>query len=229
MLIAKFDGPEEAYGVRNEILEKLNQDFANDNDIEIESVNEIITPNSESGSPRAIELGKSFHADIVLWAWYRPTENPNITIHIENITPHETLPLEESVLLKPVSTLAELESFTFQQQAGQETSALISFLAGFLELQSGHYNAAIERFDDALHNLTASPHLVENRADIYFYRAATHLSIHNHQQAIRDFDEAIQINPQFMEAYLNRGVAFSALGEHQSALQDFEQAVQIDP
>jgi len=134
VLIAAFEGPEEVYGLRNEIIENLTSDFSDDEEIEIVIIDDVIT--LTQGSEYASKLGERYLADVVIWGWYRPTENPNITVHIENLTPKNLLPLKESTTLQPAVTLAELESFTFQQKAGQETSALISFLAGFIDYQS---------------------------------------------------------------------------------------------
>ncbi len=137
ILIAAFEGPEEVYGLRNEIIEKLNANFSGEKNIEIIPVDEIITVTQ--GSVYARQLGEHRLADIVIWGWYRPTENPNITIHIENLTLEKMLPIRKSEILQPAATLAELESFSFQQQAGQETSALISFLAGFINYNIEDY------------------------------------------------------------------------------------------
>jgi tetratricopeptide (TPR) repeat protein len=230
VLITQFDGPEQSYGLRNEILVQLNKDFANHSQVEIESVNEVITPESDSGSPRARKLGKDFQADIVIWGWYRPTENPNITVHIENLTKEQSLPLNENVTLRPMTTLADLGTFSFQQQVGQQTSALISFLAAFIEYSAEDYEAATQRFDTALKNLPALSGLIEQQAEIYFYRGNANYAAHNFKDAIQDYDRAIQLNPQLAVAYYKRGLAYAAgLGEYERAIQDFDQAIQIDP
>lgn len=64
VLITKFDGPEEAFGLLNQIIETLNADFPTEGDVEIETIDEIITP--EKGSARARELGEKIQADIVI-------------------------------------------------------------------------------------------------------------------------------------------------------------------
>ena len=106
IMIAAFEGPEEVYGLRNEIIENLNADFSNDEDVEIVIIDDVIT--LTQGSDYARKLGERYLADIVLWGWYRPTENPNITVHIENLTPEQLYPLEESTTLQPSTTLPEV-------------------------------------------------------------------------------------------------------------------------
>jgi tetratricopeptide (TPR) repeat protein len=209
VLIAAFDGPEEVYGLRNEIIEKLSTDFPKGGEVEIETTDEIITP--ELGSERARELGKDVQADVVIWGWYRPTEKPNITIHIENLSPNQLLPLKESEKLQPATTLSDLESFSFQQQTSQETSALISFLSGFINYNAENYMVAIERFDKSLESFSKTPKLIENQGDIYAYRGNTKYYLNDYQGAIRDYDRTIQINSQFVFAYNNRGVVYCYL------------------
>ena len=148
ILIAAFEGPEEVYGLRNEIIENLNADFSGDEKIEIVIVDDVIT--LTQGTEHARKLGANRLADIVIWGWYRPTENPNITIHIENITPSQLSPLEANTNLHPEVALGDLESFVFQQQAGEEISALISLLIGIVHFDVGEYTIASSRFGDAL-------------------------------------------------------------------------------
>jgi tetratricopeptide (TPR) repeat protein len=56
-------------------------------------------------------------------------------------------------------------------------------------------------------------------------------SIHSgeYQQAINDFNKAIEIYPHFAAAYINRGGAHYKLGNHQQAINDFNKAIEIDP
>jgi tetratricopeptide (TPR) repeat protein len=227
ILIVAFEGPEEVYGLRNEIIENLNVDFSDDQGIEITIVDEVIT--LTRGSDYARRLGKRFLADIVIWGWYRPTENPNITIHIENLTPNQLVPLNESTTLKPSTTLAELESFTFQQQAGQETSALISFLAGFIEYQANKYEDAIFYFDVSLKDFEDRSEIFNKQADVYFYRANSKYSIGKIDLALEDYNSALEINSDRASIYNNRGLAFYKLEQYEYAIQDFDKAIDLNP
>ena len=51
----------------------------------------------------------------------------------------------------------------------------------------------------------------------------------DYQGAVSDFDAALQINPDYAEAYNNRGRAKTALGQYQQAIADYEMALQINP
>lgn len=229
VLIVGFDVPEKVdhYGLRNEIVKNLNANFSEDENIEIISIDEIITVSK--GSEYARQLGEDYLADIVIWGSYLLTENPNIRINIENLSPAQLLPLKESETFQPVTTLSELETVSFQQQAGEETSALISFLAGFIEYQSENYESAIRYFDSSLETLPVLPSLFENRLEIYFCRGTSNSYLGQYERAIQDYNQAIQIRPQLAEAYYNRGLTYYYLGEYEDAIQDYGQAIQINP
>lgn len=48
-------------------------------------------------------------------------------------------------------------------------------------------------------------------------------------RAIADFDQAISLNPEFVQAYLQRGVAHEFKGDYDHAVSDFDRAIQLDP
>jgi tetratricopeptide (TPR) repeat protein len=49
------------------------------------------------------------------------------------------------------------------------------------------------------------------------------------QKAINDYDQAITLNPENTEVFVNRGITYARLGEHQKAIKDFNQAIKLDP
>ena len=226
VLVARFDGPEEVYGLRNEILEKLNTDFANDSDVQVESVSEVITPETDSGSSRARKLGEKLQADVVIWGWYRRTENPNITIHIENLSTTEITIINDSEVYQPESTLADLETFKIQKKLGSETSTLLSFVTGVIKFKSGEYLIAIERFEQVLEKNDVSTFI--NANDIFFYLGSSYYQIGDFPSAIQDYDKAIELNPYDAGSYNNRGVVYQQLEEYERAIQDYDRAIELD-
>lgn len=227
VLIARFDGPEDVYGLRNEIVEKINADFPKGGQVQIETTDEVITP--EKGSQRARELGKSVQADAIIWGWYRPTENPNITIHVENFASNEFVSVESSKTFHPQTSIDELEQFKFQQKAGQQTGALISSLVGVLQYLSGDYSSALSSFNQTLTDpQVLQQSIVLDIPEIYFYRANTQSFLGDSQAAIQDYSMAIKTNPQFQGAYINRGSTYLELQEYSLALEDLTQAIELD-
>ena len=49
------------------------------------------------------------------------------------------------------------------------------------------------------------------------------------EKAIGQYDQAIRLNPQDAEAYINRGNAYAALGQLERAIQDFDEAIRLNP
>jgi tetratricopeptide (TPR) repeat protein len=192
VVIANFEGPEEVYGLRNEIVESLNSAFSQDEEVEIVTVNDVITP--DMGSSYARATGERLMADLVIWGWYRPTENPNITVHIENLSPTEIVTLRESETYEPPATLEQLESFEIQRQLGSETGTLISFLMGTLKYKIQDYESAIERFEQVL--ATNDMTTLVNQYDLYFDLGYSNLELGNYEQAIQSFNKAIELNPK---------------------------------
>ncbi|MGD1701691.1 tetratricopeptide repeat protein [Dapis sp. BLCC M229] len=43
----------------------------------------------------------------------------------------------------------------------------------------------------------------------------------DYEKAIADYDRAIQLDPEFVYAYLNRGLTYNDRGEYEKALADF--------
>src|SRR5208283_2951885 len=50
-----------------------------------------------------------------------------------------------------------------------------------------------------------------------------------YQQAINDFNKAIELNPKDAEAYNNRGLAYEYLGNHQKAINDYNKSIKLNP
>ena len=49
----------------------------------------------------------------------------------------------------------------------------------------------------------------------------------NYQQAINDFNKAIELNPKYAEAYNNRGNVYNELRNSDMAIQNFKRAAQL--
>src|SRR5688572_2574378 len=50
----------------------------------------------------------------------------------------------------------------------------------------------------------------------------------NLEEAIELLDEAIRLEPDFIDAYINRGVAYADLGDYRQAIADFTHAIRLD-
>ena len=51
----------------------------------------------------------------------------------------------------------------------------------------------------------------------------------DYQGAIADYDRALELNPQFAQAYYNRGNAKRTLKDYQGAIADYDKAIELNP
>ncbi len=50
-----------------------------------------------------------------------------------------------------------------------------------------------------------------------------------HDRAIRDYDQAIRLKPDYANAFNNRGNAYADKGEYDRAISDYDQAIRLKP
>lgn len=225
VLIAKFDGPEDEYGLRDEMIEQLRESTKGYEDTEIIAAEEMVT--AAQGSAYARELGENYQADLVIWAWYKPTEDPNITIHLENLSFGDIFILNESETYQPEATLVDLETFEIQRQLGSETSTLITFISGAIQFNSGETNVAISRIEKLLGANDLSTYI--NPRDITFMLGYMHSSIGEMDRALYYLGDTIKLDPSYSPPYNLRGLIYLAMGNYENALSDFNSAIQLDP
>ena len=51
----------------------------------------------------------------------------------------------------------------------------------------------------------------------------------DHHEAIKCYDEAIRINPDYADAHYNKGLSLSALGQEEEAIKCYDEAIRINP
>ena len=66
-------------------------------------------------------------------------------------------------------------------------------------------------------------------AETYFARGNTKADLGQHFAAIKDYDKAIQLKPDYANAYSNRGLAKYDLKQYLAAISDFDKAIQLKP
>jgi tetratricopeptide (TPR) repeat protein len=66
-------------------------------------------------------------------------------------------------------------------------------------------------------------------ATAYNNRGVAHRLKANYDLAIKDFNEAIRLEPKYANAFNNRGVAYRNIGDLDRAVADYDQAILIKP
>ena len=67
------------------------------------------------------------------------------------------------------------------------------------------------------------------RAYAYHVQGKVKYMAGHYQEAIADFDKAVQLNPETLYTYYKRGEAKAILGEYEAAIADFDKAIQLNP
>ena len=78
---------------------------------------------------------------------------------------------------------------------------------------------------------TNQPAVTEKQlsASEYFERAYQHGEAKRYDDAIRDYTEAIRLNPQYANAYVNRGSAYGNKNDYDRAIADYNEALRLNP
>jgi tetratricopeptide (TPR) repeat protein len=121
---------------------------------------------------------------------------------------------------------------TTLRQAGSESDA--PSLEGWgerleagLEAYRNHDHPQALAFLDVL---LEEGHLKEKqRASILGRRGLTCLLMGEYDQALADFNRAIELDPNYVWAIASRGVVYGQMGKYDQALADFNRAIELDP
>jgi tetratricopeptide (TPR) repeat protein len=71
--------------------------------------------------------------------------------------------------------------------------------------------------------------LESNDNNGYFKRGYAYYALGKYELAIKDYDEAIRLKPDYVEEYNNRGVAYAYLKKYNKAQEDFDNAIRLNP
>ena len=63
----------------------------------------------------------------------------------------------------------------------------------------------------------------------YIKRGNAYWSEGQYDQAISDYNKALEINPRHAKAYYNRGNTYMSTGQYDQAISDFTKALEINP
>lgn len=114
-------------------------------------------------------------------------------------------------------------------EAAAQTAAERSVLLvrqGAAALLRGKYDRAIQAYDQALEYDKLAP---ANKANILSDRGVAHWRMNQSEQALVDFNQAIELNPQYPQVYNNMGNVLIDLNRHQEAVAAYSKAIEFAP
>ena len=54
-------------------------------------------------------------------------------------------------------------------------------------------------------------------------------NLKQYNEAIKDYNQAIELDPKHANAYYNRGIAKALLKQYDEAIKDYNQAIELNP
>ena len=100
-------------------------------------------------------------------------------------------------------------------------------------LADAHYNNALDKYDEG--NYEAAIKLLDNaitireEAEYYGDRANAKISLQDHEDVVKDYNKATEINSEYATAYYNRALAKEGLGDIKGAMKDYNNAIKYNP
>lgn len=91
------------------------------------------------------------------------------------------------------------------------------------------YEDALQTAQDALDIVKNGGYPPEYVAKFYLLRGQMWHAVYEWDDALSDFDRAVELAPDYPEAYYLRGTFFAGRSELDRALADLQQAVALDP
>jgi len=222
VIIAQFDN-RSAKGIdpTQRIHDRLRKEFeeAGITNGRLEMAPEITSLNE------ARRIGERHGAVFVIWGWFDDVGfTPNFTIVKEKPFLLEDLELKE----EPVEPARDF-SLYIREGLPAQMAYFSTLTIGQLYCWDGKFEKALSAFDIAIDNALQSGTL-EGLADVYFYRGYIHgVVLDDSQHSLANYNEVIELKPNYAEAYYNRGCVYDDLGQHWLAIQDYDKAIELKP
>src|SRR5947209_354736 len=118
-----------------------------------------------------------------------------------------------------LATAGRPASFVLQQDVHEENIKLCASSDTQPDSIIRGCTALIQTSQEPKHNLIGAFY---NRGNAYRLKGDT-------ERAIRDFDQALLLNPNFVRALGNRGTVYMDKKDYNRAIEDFDRVIQLDP
>lgn len=208
VIVAKFDSPDpQTYRVRDEIFDRLDDEFKDNNQVNIIAVDEVF----ESGDDRRVRrYGRLRRAAIVIWGGYGDTSTARKNINFEVLQPLEEPPGQPDEYFggSQLFNFEELDSFTLQTRVGTDIAFLTHFAVGLANLTSSNgqsWNEAqelINRGIDSLSEAITALEGQETNLDLsfaYYHRGRAKEILG--EISMGDYYKAVEYNPDLVNAH----------------------------
>lgn len=213
-VVAQFSGD---YNPQVDVVEAL-EDAAEDlRGVRVVAIGHAINDTAEAERIRTL-----YNAAMVV---YGRTAEGGVTVYYD-VAPNEARFQVGGIVRAQASEVENFQVFIYN---GMDVNYVLGLTLGQLQYFDGNYVAARQALrlaEDALE----PGRLEELNADIlYFYKGIVLQSLDDSASALTAFDRALDLNPDFAEAYLDRGLVQTSLGDMDAAVADFDRAIDLKP
>jgi len=166
----------------------------------------------------------------------------------ENMTPQQIAEAQRFISTDSVPSSTGTQSSTAmksntQEQGSGQTIAEKFHKNGYEYGSLGKFDEAKEEFEKALKILSNNDNLkrhlriiedvnqqkIEANLAISYFKAIAFTSGKQWDQAIEESNKSLEINPEFVDAYINRGNIYFIKGQYDKAILDFNEAIILHP
>ena len=157
---------------------------------------------------------ENFFSDKKLWKWIPPKQNHRIVAQQSVFVLGQSVIPEDEMLASCIISHESKDSILLelQDRYGISAESLFCDFPGFAREVHGH--------DKEYHEWTVKD---------YFQFGIDSYQKGRYEDAIKDYDQAIILNPQYADAYNNRGIVKDDLGDFAAAIADYDEAIKLNP
>lgn len=107
---------------------------------------------------------------------------------------------------------------------------LVLEVLGNCYFQTNHYLEAIRNYDKVLAIISSSPNIdIKELSRLYNKRGLAFCVANSYDEAIKDFWTAVELNPEFSDAFKNLAFCFYKVGKIEDAIFYCSKAIEINP
>jgi tetratricopeptide (TPR) repeat protein len=130
-----------------------------------------------------------------------------------------------------IVVIAALLVWHYSQKYKNETSEAITkaYHRGITHYDEGNYDQAIRYFTLILYETLPIPNDCQYIALSYQARAGCHFCLKDFNSAIKDYSQAIQLDPINSNYFAARGIAHTGMNEYAKAIDDLSMAIKLKP
>lgn len=169
----------------------------------------------------ALFVGKELGCTVLIWGWY---DDLTITPRIERIRVISCKPTDDP---KALSIASEVElKINVTSSLPEQVSHLIFVILAADRMAYQEYDLALKYLNEALSNFrNCEGHIEAHNA--YSLRGDIYRLKGEYDAAIRDYNCALQTNPDDADTYYNRALVYGDKGEEKAAKDDFAKAIHL--